>query len=350
MSLRVLRLACSFLAFTALATTSARADSTKLFPAEAAIPNSRIVYFVSAIDREPYALQISIPIFAPRPKTGYPVIYVLDGELYFPEAAIASDFLGEKAAVVVGIGHGALNDKTVIARYARHRPGKGKPMDGATALNAFQTMRDYDFKWPVRPEHRAPAFVEKFIGSETGDVTAFLQVIEKEIKPKVETLIPIDRNNQALFGHSAGGLAVVRALFTEPNAFRSFIAASPSLWYDGASILQSENKFAAAIISGRTAPRVLITVGALEPDNLEPNKDDLAKFTPEQRAAIVPYGKMLASWPGMVSGARDLAARLKALHGKPGYHAEFQLIADQDHPNSAYVAIVRAMRFAFEDK
>jgi predicted alpha/beta superfamily hydrolase len=338
------------LAFATFGTLPAKADDGKVFPTEAAIPNSRVIHFTSTVDKEPYTLQISIPILAPRPKTGYPVIYVLDGELYFPEAAIASDFLGDKAAVVVGIGHEALNDKAVITRYARHKPGKNKAVDGAMALNAFQTMRDYDFKWPVRPEHRAPVFVENFIGPETGDVDTFLQVIEKEIKPRVEALVPIDRNNQALFGHSAGGLAVVRALFTEPNAFRSFIAASPSLWYDGATVLQGENQLAAAVTSGHAAPRVLVTVGALEPDNLGPNKDDLAKFTPEQRAAIVPYGKMLASWPGMVSGARDLAAQLKVLHGKPGYQVEYQLIEGQDHPSSAYVAIIRAMPFAFEDK
>lgn len=350
MSLRAVGQACCSLAFAALAASHAKADDGELFPAEAALPNSRVIRFISAIDKEPYTLQISIPIIAPQPKSGYPVIYVLDGELYFPEAVIASDFLGDKAAVVVGIGHEALNDKAVITRYARHKSGKNKVVDGALALNAFQTMRGYDFKWPVKPEHRAPAFVENFIGPETGDVDAFLQVIEKEIKPKVAALVPIDSNNQALFGHSDGGLAVVRALFTEPNAFRSFIAASPSLWYDGASVLQGENQFAAAVTGGHAAPRVLVTVGALEPDNLAPNKDDLSKFTPEQRAAIVPYGKMLASWPGMVSGARDLAARLKALHGKPGYQVQYQLIADQDHPSSAYVAIVRAMPFAFGGK
>jgi predicted alpha/beta superfamily hydrolase len=331
--------------FTAL---PAQADDGKLFPAEAAIPNSRVIRFTSAIDKEPYTIQISIPMFAPRPKPGYPVIYVLDGELYFPEAAIASDFLGDKAAVVVGIGHDALNDKAVIAGHATS--GNGKLLDGAAALNVFQTMRDYDFKWPVSPAHRAPAFAEQAIGLETGDVDAFLQVIEKEIKPRVEAMVPIDRGNQALFGHSSGGLAVVHALFTEPSAFRTFIAASPTIYYDGAAVLDREKQFAAAVTSGRVAPRVLVTVGALESENVGPDKNDLAGLTPAQRTEIAPYAKMVATWPGMITGARELAARLKALHGKRGYKVDFQLIADQDHPSSAYVAIVRAMPFAFVEK
>ena len=256
----------------------AQADDGRLFPAEAAIPNSRVLHFTSAIDKKPYTIQVSIPMFAPRPKAGYPVLYVLDGELYFPQAAIASDTLGDKAAVVVGIGHGAFNDKSVIARYAP--PDKGKPLDGAAAFTAFQIMRDYDFKWPVSPAHRAPAFVENMIGPETGDVDAFLQVIEKEIKPRVEAMVPIDRSNQALFGHSSGGLAVVRALFTEPAAFRTFIPASPAIWYDGGSILAGEKPFASAVTSGRVTPRILVTVGTLEPEDVGPGKDDLAAMTP----------------------------------------------------------------------
>ena len=338
------------LAMAILAALPAQADDSKLFPAEAAIPNSRVIRFTSAIDKEPYTIQVSIPMFAPRPKAGYPVIYVLDGELYFPEAAIASDFLGDKAAVVVGIGHEALNDKAVVARHAGRKPDNVKPLDGATALSVFQAMRDYDFKWPVSPRHRAPAFVEQVIGPETGDVDAFLQVIEKEVKPRVEAMVSIDRSNQALFGHSAGGLAVVRALFTEPAAFRTFIPASPTIYYDGGAVLAGEKQFAAAVTSGKVAPRVLVTVGALEPDNVGPDKNDLAGLTPAQRTEIAPYAKMRSSWPGMITGARELAAQLKALHGKSGYKVDYQLIADQDHPSSAYVAIIRAMPFAFVEK
>ncbi len=349
MPLRNAVLVCCSLALTAVVLLPAKADDRKLFPAEAAIPNSRVFHFTSAIDKKPYTIQVSIPMFAPRPKTGYPVIYVLDGELYFPEAAIASDFLGDKAGVVVGIGHEALNDKAVIAGYANRKPDNGKPLDGATALSVFQSMRDYDFKWPVSPGHRAPAFVEKVIGPETGDVDAFLQVIEKEIKPKIEAMVPIDRSKQALFGHSSGGLAVVRALFTEPTAFRTFIPASPAIWYDGSAVLAGEKQFAAAVTSGRAAPRVLVTVGALEPDNLALSKEDLASLTPAQRTQIAPYAKMLSSAPGMITGARSLATRLKSVHGKPNYRVDYQLIADHDHPSSAYVAVIRALRFAFVD-
>ena len=72
-------------------------------------------------------------------------------------------------------------------------------------------------------------------------------------------LVPVDATNQALYGHSLGGLAVVHALFTEPKAFRSFIASSPSLWWDGNAVLEDEAGFGAEVRAGKIAPRILIT-------------------------------------------------------------------------------------------
>jgi len=57
----------------------------------------------------------------------------------------------------------------------------------------------------------------------------FLKVIETDMKPRVFALAPVDRGNQTLFGHSFGGLTVLEALFREPGAFRTFVAASPSI-------------------------------------------------------------------------------------------------------------------------
>jgi uncharacterized protein len=326
------------------------ADDAKIYPAEAAIPNSRVIRFTSAIDKEPYTIQIAMP-WAAAPKGGYPVIYILDGDLLFPEAAMESAYnLAEKAAVVVSVGHGTLNDRAVTARYAGGKPGRD--INGDAATDAFFHLRQHDFEWPAKPEHRAPFFVEKIFGAgfENGDLDAFLQVIEKEIKPKVEAVAPIDRNNQAIFGWSLGGLAVTRALFTEPTAYHSYIIVSPSLWYDGGGVLNDERRFADGVTKGAYAPRVLIVVGSREPMTNDFPKSFLDLFTPEQRVAIVPYQKMLLSWPAPVPGARDLAARLKALHGKPGYTVEYLLAEGQDHGGAPHIAINRGLTFAFLEK
>jgi hypothetical protein len=52
----------------------------------------------------------------------------------------------------------------------------------------------------------------------------------------------------------------------------------------------------------------------------------------------------------MLPAAHDLAARLKALHGKPGYKVEYLLAVDQDHGGAPHVAIIRALPFAFIEK
>jgi uncharacterized protein len=128
-------------------------------------------------------------------------------------------------------------------------------------------------------------------------------VLETEIKPKVAATIRVNAAEQALFGHSIAGLAVLRALFTEPTAFRTFIAASPSIWWNADAVLTDERKFGTVVESGRASPRVHITVGADEPDSPNPPQSFIASLPPDKSATLT-YVKMASQWSGMVSGAR----------------------------------------------
>jgi len=56
---------------------------------------------------------------------------------------------------------------------------------------------------------------------------------------------------------------------------------------------------------------------------------------------------MRGQWSGMISGSRDLAARLAALKGAKGYSVEYALMAGEDHPTAALVSVGRGLRFAF---
>jgi uncharacterized protein len=284
------------------------ADDNQVWPSEVTIQNTRMIKFISAVNGEPFAVSVSIPLIPP-PKTGFPVYYVLDGEAYFSTAANFSVILQNHAAVVVGIGHEALNDKAVILRYAGRKPGDNSPIGMRDIGRAFDTLRNHDLTPPLAPGHRAPAWFDPSTG---GDVDAFLRVIETEIKPKVQTLASIDKANQALFGHSFGGLAVVRALFTEPTAFRSFIASSPSLWFDADAVLKEEAAFSAQVTAGKIAPRVLITNGAREDeDGTAP--DIVARLSPDRAAEYTAFAKMRAQWGEMIPLAHGLADRLAAL-------------------------------------
>ncbi|MBN9546509.1 MAG: alpha/beta hydrolase [Alphaproteobacteria bacterium] len=336
--LRPLIAALALMAVPALAS-----DDNRIWPAEVSIPNTRQIQFTSAINGEPYTLFVSIP-FIPAPPGGYPVYYVLDGEAYFSTAATASLLLQENAAVVVGIDHLAFNDRAVIEKYARRKPSDTGPIGTDAMINAYNRLRTHDLTLPVAPAHRAPDWFEP---SRNGGVDDFLKIIETEIKPRIAALVSVDAANQALYGHSLGGLAVVRALFTEPNAFRSFIASSPSLWWDGDAVLKGEEKFAAAVTAGRAAPRILITAGDDEDELPIPPRAFVNSLPPDKQAEIVPYLKMRSSWSGMVSGTRALAARLAALDGAKGYKAEYALMMGEDHPTAALVSVGRGLRFAF---
>ncbi len=66
----------------------------------------------------------------------------------------------------------------------------------------------------------------------SGGAHDFLRFITDELVPYINAHYPTNGDN-ALFGHSYGGLFVIDALLTKPDAFLSYIAADPSLWWDG---------------------------------------------------------------------------------------------------------------------
>jgi predicted alpha/beta superfamily hydrolase len=211
---------------------------------------------------------------------------------------------------------------------------------------ANNVMRFRDYTLPVAPAHRAPAWTG-LTPNNVGGVDDFLEVIEQEIKPKVAALVPVDAGNQALFGHSIGGLAVLRALFSRPNAFRTFVAASPAIWWDGDAVLADESAFSSNVVKGEAAPRVLLTVGAKEPDSPNPPQSFIDTLPADRAAELTAYVRMAGQWSGMVSGTKALAGRLGALEGSPPYRAAFVAFDGENHSSTVAAALARGMQFAF---
>lgn len=318
------------------------------WPAQVSVPSTHRAQFTSAVDGESYTLSIHVPL-TPPPASGYPVIYVLDGEFLFGLASDISLDIGnpDLTPVVVAIGHGLLENMDVVARYAKRKPGDTSPIGLADIGGALNTLRFHDLTLPVAANHRAPDWTG-LTPDNVGGVDTFLKVIETEIKPKVAAAVPVNPANQAIFGHSIAGLAVLRALFTEPTAFRTFIAASPSIWWDADSVLTDERRFAEAVQGGHASPRVLITVGADEPNSPNPPQSFIASLPPDKAESLGAYLKMASQWSGMVSGARDLATRLGKLHGAPGYTVQFVAFDGESHASVQPSALNRGMHFAFD--
>ena len=270
--------------------------------AAASVPMSRQIDFTSAVDGHTYRVQIAIP-FAPPPKAGYPVLYVLDGDTYFGTFAMAARLrtIGQELepAVVVGIGYPDAQDDMRVALV--RRDFDLTPTAGTAADTAHTPAR----------AGRAPTYA----GAEQ-----FLNVILTEVEPRVAAAVPVDPVRSMLFGHSLGGLFVLHALFTHPDAFQTWLALSPSIWWDGRVVLKDEAAFAGQVTAGKVAPRIFIGVGARE--QLKP--DDF----------------------NMVANASALADRLSGLKGAPGYVVAAKVFEGQTHLSVPFTAADALLEFA----
>lgn len=270
-------------------------------PAEqpVAIPNSASWTMTSAAGHR-YRIHAAWPTApAPAPAGGFPVLYVLDANAMFATAvetvrAYARSGRGNQA-VVIGIGY---------------------PDDPRRAR-----MRDMTY----------PSAGSDTLSRSGGGADAFVDFIERALKPEVARRFAVDPAREALFGHSLGGLFAGYALVKRPALFDQWIAASPSIWYGERWLLSdaAQRGFATASDALPRKPRVLLTVGAYEqapdPDFVDPRAAELATLR-------------------QVDGARDFAA---ALSRTPGVAARFELIERENHGSVIPVAIARAVRFFF---
>jgi len=267
---------------------------------------SQQIDFTAKANGKAYRLFIAAP-FTPPPPGGYPVVYVLDGNGYFgsvTEAVRLRSALGGEiaGAVVVGIGYPTDNLMIPMAR------------------------RFYDLtQTPLAPAERdkmeKPMKAMGFNEIEYGGADVLLDIIEAEIKPLVAGAFPTNPKRSALFGHSLGGLAVLNALFKRPQAFETYLAISPSIWWAGRDVLKGEAAFAGKLKAG-AAPRVFIGVGGLE--QTAPSSEPPPGMT---RAEIA---KSVAE-AAMIDNASALGKRLQALKAGPGYKVVYKTFEGETH-------------------
>ena len=171
----------------------------------------------SAEGRE-YRIMISLPEGEVPYTGGYPVIYLLDGNAYFPAfhaAKRAQDRL--RASIIVAIGY---------------------PSD--TPLDFVR--RAFDLSPPVPQERNEPP---------QGGQDLFLEFIEKRLMPKVSERFKVDQDQRSLVGHSFGGMFGVYALFTRPALFQHVVAVSPSLWWRDRYLMAPERAFSQRARAGQ---------------------------------------------------------------------------------------------------
>jgi predicted alpha/beta superfamily hydrolase len=165
-----------------------------------------------------YRIMISLPEGDVPSSGGYPVIYLLDGNAYFPAFHAAKRAQPRlRGSILVAIGYPSTT-----------------PLDFV--------RRAFDLSPPAPQERNTPP---------QGGQDLFLDFIETRLMPKVSQQFKVDQDQRSLVGHSFGGMLGVYALFTRPSLFQHVVAISPSLWWRDQYLLEPERAFTKRALAGQ---------------------------------------------------------------------------------------------------
>ncbi|MFY2561314.1 alpha/beta hydrolase [Corallococcus terminator] len=165
--------------------------------------------------------------------TRFPVLYMPDGGLQedFPHVASAVD-----AAI---------------------RAGELRPM---LVVGIENTVRRRDMTGPTT------VATDKEIAPITGGSDAFRAFIRDELMPEVRRRYRVTEE-RAIIGESLAGLFIVETFFLEPDLFGTYLALSPSIWWNAESLVRQAGERLAA----RAALRAELYVSsANEVDDIVP--------------------------------------------------------------------------------
>lgn len=265
---------------------------------------------------EPYRIFIAPPS-GDMPASGWPILYLLDGNACFPLAVAAHRIQapypgGSNIAqgIIVGIGY---------------------PTE-----DLFHPLRrSWDLSPP--PGRNYPPFETGSAVVRTGGAEEFLEFIETELNPHIAKMFPVDADRQSLFGHSFGGLFALYTLFSRPKTFSRYVAASPSIFWEGCRVLDLENQFLASFPSGEVV-KLHLSAGEYEGEELAPFQIDAedASARLKQKKEARTFGHV-----------QELAARL-SIAAPTGMHVEHEIFKGENHMSALPLAIARAIRLCFE--
>ncbi len=245
-----------------LATVASVATAAPVTPVAVAAPaNERQFDIKSAITGRTYRIWFSRPS-KPPPPAGYALAMFVDGNSMYRQSADQMAIRGLvdlKPAVIVAIGY-PTDDILDIVRL------RTLDLTPTAPTGVFLPLFD---SW---------AKYGHYTRAETGGAEAFYRFISEELRPKLAQLLPVDPGDQALYGHSLGGLFTLHVLFNHPKAFRSYLVSSPSIVWNAREILGKIDGFQAQVERDRLVPRVLLTAGSLEN---YPNSAQAAAMTDE---------------------------------------------------------------------
>ncbi len=186
------------------------------------IKNTQYTVLTSKIYSHGYDINIYLPPDYENSDKSYPVVYILDADYNFGMVCYGTRHLTINKDIpdVILVGIGKISSRRV---------------------------RDYT---PTKTSM-----------SGSGGANQFIEFLRQELIPFISSTYRVN-DDRTIVGHSLGGLFAYYCLFNSPDLFKSYLAVSPSLWYDDELVFKLEEL---SFVSNKILPsRIYSAVGELE--------------------------------------------------------------------------------------
>ncbi|MGF9566692.1 alpha/beta hydrolase-fold protein [Neorhizobium sp. JUb45] len=276
------------------------------------LPGTTYFDLAPAAGGEPYRIFLFRPA-GEAPAGGWPLLVMTDGNATFP-FAFAS-----------------------LVTQAPYPTGTGVEW-GVIAAIGYPTDEPYDAMrraWDLGPPpvKSYPPYVEGEPPVKIGGTGELLDFIDRELLPRLADMAPLDATRRSLFGHSFGGLFALYGLFERPDLFANWIAASPTIFWEGSEILNNEAR--RQTVAGNEV-FLHLSAGEYEGEELAPfqsgNEDAASRLENKKTERTVAL-------------AQEMADRLDGM--QDGIRTQFELFAGQTHMSVLGPAVNRAVSIAF---
>ena len=255
--------------------------------AEATIPRTEVRTLLSSVSGRYYRIYIALPLtYSQDSDKTYPVVYLLDGNMWFGMATEISRLLyfdreELPELIIVGIG------------YDTDDPSEVKEL----------RLRDLT---PTQTE------------AGTGEAEEFLRFIQNDLIPHVNANYRTEPTDCTIVGQSLAGLFSLYALFHAPETFNRYVISSPSLWWDDKVAFEYEDEFAGE--HSELPVKLFLSVGELE----------------EQE------------WPGigMISNLQELHKKLED-RNYGGLEMQMVIMEDETHSSVFPGALTKGLKTVF---
>lgn len=230
-------------------TTLLSQEPQKAFP-PATIPNTEVRSLHSQILNSDMEISIRFPItYLFMKERKYPAWYFTDANFLFPLVANNASALeliepGSKESVIVAIGY-RIRDAADWADFRTRdlTPVNHPPTDSLINKRLAQmTGRNFNVK--------------------SGSSAKFLDFIERELIPFIESNYRVIPGNRYLGGYSYGGLFALYTMFTKPELFTKYLAGSPSIDFADGALYEFERKYSSTHKDLNV--KLFMSAGALE--------------------------------------------------------------------------------------